>query len=86
MNKRNIRNKHCPICEYQFKECQCMYGGSAHPNRYNRERVVLDHLYLLSKKQIAHIQKLQEYQCASYSDAERTKEFNELKKFVETKK
>ena len=41
------RNK-CPICNYSFNYCQCLYGGDAHPDREKRKQVVKDHLYLLS--------------------------------------
>lgn len=51
----------CPICEYPIDKCQCLYSGSAHPDRSRREKVVLDNLYLLNKRQIKHIQKVQAF-------------------------
>lgn len=49
----------CPICEYE--SCQCIYAGNAHPDRYKRRQVVLDHLYLLSDEEIRYVQQLQAY-------------------------
>lgn len=49
----------CPICKYDISMCQCMFGGSAHPDRSKIREVVIDHLYLLSPKQIEHIINLQ---------------------------
>ena len=45
----------CPICNYRIDMCQCRYGGSCHPDRIKRREVVLDHLYMFSHEQIAHI-------------------------------
>ena len=46
----------CPICGYELsKNCQCLFGGTAHPDRNLRREVILDHLYLFSPKQIQHI-------------------------------
>ena len=45
----------CPICKYDISMCQCMFGGSAHPDRSKRKEVVKDHLYLFSARQIQHI-------------------------------
>lgn len=59
----------CPICEYE--SCQCIYAGNAHPDRYKRRQVVLDHLYLLSDEEIRHIQWLQAYWQTSYEDPEK---------------
>ena len=58
----------CPICKYPLGMCQCCFGGSAHPDRSDREKVVLHHLYLFSDEQIKHIQKVQAFKQASYSD------------------
>ena len=69
----------CPICGYEFEMCQCMFGGSAHPDRSKRRAVVLDHLYLLSEKQIRHVIRLQRRWQTSYGDEERTRILNELK-------
>ena len=69
----------CPICKYKISECQCRYGGSAHPDRRKRKEVVKDHLYLLSRKQLKHIIKLEKYWQTSYGDNERESIFEELK-------
>lgn len=69
----------CPICQYELNDCQCLFSGSAHPNRENRERVVYDHLYLFNKYQIDHLIKLQEYWQTSYSENELNKILEELK-------
>lgn len=58
----------CPICKYPLNMCQCCFGGSGHPDRSDREKVVLYHLYLFSDEQIKHIQKVQAFKQASYSD------------------
>jgi len=49
----------CPICEYDIRECQCMFTGSCHPDRSEREKYVFDHLYLYTKSQIDHLIDLQ---------------------------
>ena len=72
----------CPICKYDISMCQCMFGGSAHPDRSKRREVVLDHLYLFSPKQIEHIISLQRRWQTSYGDDERTRIFEELKSGV----
>ena len=51
----NVHHEKCPICEYELHECQCIFGGSAHPNRSRRQKIVKDHLELLSPKQIGHL-------------------------------
>lgn len=51
--------------------CQCRYGGSCHPNRSKRRAVVLDHLYMFSQEQIAHIANIQRQCQVSYPDKER---------------
>ena len=51
--------------------CQCRYGGSCHPDRSKRRAVVLDHLYLFSQEQIAHIANIQRQCQVSYPDEER---------------
>lgn len=60
----------CPICKYVFKDCQCRFSGSAHPDRSKRARVVADHIYLLSDEQIEHLKYVQEWWHTSYDDAE----------------
>lgn len=63
----------CPICGYNIHFCQCLFGGSAHPDR-NKERVVVqDHLYLLSDKQLLHLEKLQRHWQTCYTDEEKMK-------------
>lgn len=61
----------CPVCKYDISMCQCMFGGSAHPDRSKRREVVIDHLYLLSPKQIEHIINLQQRWQTSYGDEEK---------------
>ena len=61
----------CPICNYRIDMCQCRYGGSCHPDRSKRRAVVLDHLYLFSQEQIAHIANIQRQCQVSYPDKER---------------
>lgn len=56
-----FKQEKCPICDYKISSCQCLYGGSAHPDRSKRIHVVFDHLYLFSKKQITHLIELQKY-------------------------
>ena len=72
--KKNV----CPICKYEFKHCQCAYGGKAHPNRSVRARVVFEHIYLLSDEQIEHLKKVQKMWRISYSDEEKEKIVKEL--------
>ena len=72
----------CPICRYEIDECQCYFGGSGHPDRSKRIRVVIDHLYLFSHVQIQHVLSLQRRWNISYSDDEKNdilKEFEMLK-------
>lgn len=68
----------CPICGYDLDDCQCYFGGSAHPDRSKRREVVQDHLYLLSDKQLAHLIKLQAFWQTSYGDEEKSKILNAL--------
>ena len=62
----------CPICEYPLDRCQCLYAGSAHPDRSKRQRVVLDHLYILSEPQLRHVIELERWWNMSYADPELT--------------
>lgn len=71
-------SNNCPICGYEIKNCQCRFGGSAHPDRSKRITVVLDHLYLFSEKQISHIINLEKWWRISYADTERTEILKEL--------
>ena len=68
----------CPICNYELKSCQCLFGGSCHPDRSKRKSVVFDHLYLFSKKQIKHLIGLEEYWQISYGDDEKENIRDEL--------
>ena len=61
----------CSICNYRIDMCQCQYGGSGHPDRSKRREVVLDHLYMFSQEQIAHIANIQRQCPISYPDEER---------------
>lgn len=75
-----FKKEKCPICDYYIKpnrkypasSCQCRFGGSTHPDRSKNQEVVLEHLHLLSKKQIKHIIGLEKYWQISYGDEERT--------------
>ena len=63
----------CPICNYEIIYCQCLFGGSAHPNRCKRIEVVLDHLYLFSDEQIKHLMNLEKHWQILYGDNERSR-------------
>lgn len=77
----------CPICGYELsKNCQCLFGGTAHPDRSLRRKVVLDHLYLFSPKQIQHIIDLQRHWQTSYSDERKTIILDALKEKYSEKK
>ena len=69
----------CPICKYDISMCQCMFGGSAHPDRSKRKEVVKDHLYLFSARQIQHITSLEKRWQTSYGDEEKNRILEELK-------
>lgn len=73
-----MRNK-CPICNYKISMCQCMFSGSCHPDRQKRKDVVKDHLYLLSRKQLKHIIRLEKLWQTSYGDNEKQIILKELK-------
>lgn len=70
----------CPICNYDLEHCQCLYAGSAHPDRYNRRKVVFDHLYLFSDRQVKHLIDLQRFWRTSYVD----EKLQEISKSLET--
>ena len=76
-------NEKCPICEYGIKDCQCLFGGSAHPNRDRRKKIVKDHLEMLSQKQLKHVVYLESMWRISYGNEEDKKEFERFKKFIE---
>lgn len=71
----------CPICKYPFINCQCRFSGSAHPDREKRQRVVFDHLYLLSHKQLKHVLGLQKWFGISYDDPEKEHIRKELERW-----
>lgn len=75
MKKKNV----CPICGYKFKMCQCRFGGNAHPDRSNNQKVVCDRFYLLSLRQVLHVMKLQKYWATSYGDADMERMIKNLK-------
>ena len=70
----------CPICGYKLSLCQCLFGGSAHPDRNKERDVVQDHLYLLSDEQLHHLIELQRYWQTSYGDKKRANILDCLKK------
>lgn len=70
----------CPICKYETAHCQCLFGGSAHPDRSMRKRVVIDHLYWFTEEQIQHILYLQSNWRTSYADNEMNEIVNEFEK------
>lgn len=76
--KKKNNTEKCPICEYNINMCQCLFGGSCHPDRGKRISVVTDHLYLFSKKQVEHVLNLQKYWCVSYDDDEKNNILNEF--------
>ena len=82
MRVGEVHHEKCPICEYELHECQCIFGGKAHPDKSRRQRIVKDHLYLLSTKQIGHLIALEDWWKTSYGDPEDEKEFERLKRFL----
>ena len=70
----------CPICDYEIKDCQCIFSGTAHPDRIRRKIVVFDHLYLFEKEQIEHLINLQKTWQISYGDEELEQEYEKLLK------
>lgn len=76
---RNIEME-CPICNYELKDCQCLFSGSAHPDRSKRKEVVFDHLYLFQDEQVAHLINLQRSWKISYENEDLKKEYEKLKK------
>ncbi|MBR5014308.1 MAG: hypothetical protein IKY16_06850 [Bacteroidales bacterium] len=61
----------CPICGYTLSLCLCRFSESAREAREKNRQVVLDHLYLLSAEQLAHIIGLQQKLQTSYEDNDR---------------
>ena len=72
-------NDKCPICGYEMKRCQCRFGGSVHPDRSKRRKVVFDHLYLFNKKQIKHLIELEKHWRTSYGDEELNAIYNKIR-------
>lgn len=69
----------CPICDYELPRCQCTFGGPAHPDRSMMERVVKDHLYMLSEEQLKHVVWLERFWRTSSDDAEYNECYEKLK-------
>lgn len=69
--KNLFKKERCPICDYMLGYCQCLYGGTCHPDRSKRKDVVFHHLYLFSKRQVKHLIELERHWQISYGDAER---------------
>lgn len=72
----------CPICEYNIQDCQCLFDGSAHPDRSRRKRIVKDHLEMLSQIQLNHVVYLESMWRISYGNEEDQKEFERFEKFI----
>ena len=70
----------CPICDYDIEYCQCMFSGSAHPDRYKKREVVLDHLYLFEPEQVRHIIDLEKHWQISYGNPELKEIYEEMRK------
>ena len=73
VKKELLKRDECPICGYKFADCQCKFGGKAHPDRSKRAKVVADHIYLLSDAQVEHLKKVQKWWQTSYDDEEMEK-------------
>lgn len=82
MRNGHVHIEFCPICEYEMQHCQCVFYGSAHPDRSRRMRIVKDHLELLSPKQVAHLIALEDYWNTSYGNQDDEDEFEKLKAFL----
>lgn len=76
----------CLICDYEIKDCQCIFSGTAHPDRSKRKIVVFDHLYLFEKEQIEHLINLQKAWQISYVDDELEQEYEKLLKELKGEK
>lgn len=83
MRTGSVHNEYCPICEYPIQHCQCIFCGSAHPDRSRRQRIVKDHLEMLSPKQVGHLIALEDWWQTSYGDPEDAKEFERFKAFLD---
>lgn len=82
MRNGHVHIEFCPICEYEMQHCQCVFSGSAHPDRVRRQRIVKDHLELLSPKQVAHLIALEDYWNTSYGNPDDKAEFEKLRVFL----
>ena len=82
MTNGKVHHECCPICEYEIQHCQCIFGGSAHPDRSRRRKIVKDHLELLSPKQVGHLIALEAFWQTSYGDPADREEFKKLKAFL----
>ena len=80
------RRMKCPICDYEIKDCQCIFSGAAHPDRSNRKIIIFDHLYLFEKEQIEHLINLQRAWQISYGDDELEQEYKNLLKGLKGEK
>lgn len=83
MRTGSVHYEYCPICEYPIHHCQCIFCGSAHPDRSRRQRIVKDHLEMLSPKQVGHLIALEAWWQTSYGDPEDAKEFERFKAFLD---
>lgn len=70
----------CPICGYKFDICICDVPGSSHPYRAKRQKVVMEHLYLLTPEQLRWFIHLQKKWNIEYKDPELHKIHKALKK------
>lgn len=82
MRVGRVHGELCPICEYDIDHCQCIFSGSAHPDKWRRKKIVKDHLQYLSPKQIGHLVALEDWWSISYGDEEDKKEYQKFLKFV----
>lgn len=82
MNNGHVHHEKCPICEYEIQECQCIFGGAAHPDRGRRAKIVKDHLYMLSPKQVGHLIAVEEWWQTSYSDPDDAEAYSRFMDFL----
>ena len=80
-----VRDESCPICGYRLYDCQCIFGGDAHPNRDKRTRVVKDHLYLFTPLQVAHVIELERRWGICYVDDEMNEILDEIEQTERSK-
>lgn len=53
LDRNNLNN--CPICGYPFKMCQCMFTGSAHPDRDRVMDYAFTHIDEYKEPQKSHL-------------------------------